>query len=249
MAASSVRRHRAACDGGKRATAARHVSLQLSHLLNLLRPHAHRFTKQKAKTNSHRLCVRQSSDKIRVSIRDVVRDDPTNNVLDSIFSKLGMQLHRRDHHPIGILKNAIYNYFDITYSGKFDKFDNLFPFVSVKMNFDDVLVREDHVSRSYNDTYYVDSQTVLRCHISAHQAELLRKGHTHFLVTGDVYRRDSIDSTHRPVFHQMEGFRVFTPDDWEPSGMDGTSYVAEDLKKCLEDISRVGVCFLWNASV
>ena len=29
---------------------------------------------------------------------------------------------------------------------------------------------------------------VLRCHTSAHQAELLRKGETHFLVTGDVYR-------------------------------------------------------------
>lgn len=70
-------------------------------------------------------------------------------------------------------------------------------------NFDDVLVPADHVSRSYNDTYYVDSQTVLRCHTSAHQAELLRDGHTHFLVTGDVYRRDSIDSTHYPVFHQV----------------------------------------------
>jgi len=70
-------------------------------------------------------------------------------------------------------------------------------------NFDDVLVPEDHVSRSYNDTYYVDPQTVLRCHTSAHQAELLRSGYTHFLVTGDVYRRDSIDSTHYPVFHQV----------------------------------------------
>lgn len=70
-------------------------------------------------------------------------------------------------------------------------------------NFDDVLVPADHVSRSYNDTYYVDAQTVLRCHTSAHQAELLRDGRTHFLVTGDVYRRDSIDSTHYPVFHQV----------------------------------------------
>ncbi|KAI8030080.1 hypothetical protein LOK49_LG01G01622 [Camellia lanceoleosa] len=105
-------------------------------------------------------------------------------------------------------------------------------------NFDDVLVPEDHVSRSYNDTYYVDSQAALRCHISAHQAELLRKGHTHFLLTGDVYLRDSIDSTHYSIFHQMEGFQVFTPDDWEPSGMDGTSYVAEDLKKCLEGLAR-----------
>ncbi|XAR59403.1 Phenylalanine--tRNA ligase [Bertholletia excelsa] len=174
----------------------------------------------------------------KISKKDVVRDDPTNNVPDTIFSKIGLQLHRRDQHPLGILKNAIYNYFDINYPNTFDKFDDLCPIVSVKANFDDLLVPEDHVSRSYNDTYYVDSQTVLRCHTSAHQAELLRKGYTHFLVTGDVYRRDSIDSTHYPVFHQMEGFRVFNPDEWESSGMDGTSYAAEDLKKCLEGLAR-----------
>lgn len=133
-------------------------------------------------------------------------------------------------------------------------------------NFDDVLVPADHVSRSYNDTYYVDPQTVLRCHTSAHQAELLRSGHTHFLVTGDVYRRDSIDSTHYPVFHQvlilhtksydyfiglmnyftlydvlwlqMEGVRVFSPEDWESSGLDATTYTAQDLKTCLEGLAR-----------
>lgn len=60
-----------------------------------------------------------------------------------------------------------------------------------------------------------------RCHTSAHQAELLRKGEKTFLVTGDVYRRDSVDRTHYPVFHQMEGFRVFTPEEIEASGMSG----------------------------
>ncbi|PON79902.1 Phenylalanyl-tRNA synthetase [Trema orientale] len=175
---------------------------------------------------------------VKIAKHDVVRDDPTNNVPDTIFTKLGMQLHRRDQHPIGILKNAIYEYFDTNYSNKFDKFDDLCPLVTVKQNFDDVLVPADHVSRSYNDTYYVDSQTVLRCHTSAHQAELLRSGHTHFLVTGDVYRRDSIDSTHYPVFHQMEGVRVFSPNDWEVSGMDATSYAARDLKECLEGLAR-----------
>ncbi|CAL2252873.1 unnamed protein product [Prunus armeniaca] len=175
---------------------------------------------------------------VKIAKDDVLRDDPTNNVPDTIFAKLGMQLHRRDQHPIGILKNAIYEYFDTNYSNQFDKFDNLCPIVSVKENFDDVLVPADHVSRSYNDTYYVDAQTVLRCHTSAHQAELLRRGHTHFLVTGDVYRRDSIDSTHYPVFHQMEGVCVFSPSDWEASGTDGTTYVAGDLKKCLEGLAR-----------
>ncbi|CBI21731.3 unnamed protein product, partial [Vitis vinifera] len=175
----------------------------------------------------------------RKSNTDVVRDDPTNNVPDAIFSKLGMQLlHRRDQNPIGIVKNAIYDYFDANYSNKFDKFDDLCPIVSTKENFDDVLVPLDHVSRSYNDTYYIDSQTVLRCHTTANQAELLRRGHTHFLVTGDVYRRDSIDSTHYPVFHQMEGVSVFFPGDWETFGLDGTSYAAEDLKKCLEGLAQ-----------
>ncbi|CAL5370740.1 unnamed protein product [Camellia sinensis] len=63
---------------------------------------------------------------------DVVRDYSTNNVPDSIVIKLGMRLHRRDQHPIGILKNAIYSYFDTMYSNKLDKFDDLCPIVSVK---------------------------------------------------------------------------------------------------------------------
>ncbi|XP_051130065.1 phenylalanine--tRNA ligase, chloroplastic/mitochondrial [Andrographis paniculata] len=174
---------------------------------------------------------------VRIAREEIVKDDPTNNVPDSIFSKLGMQLHRRDEHPLGILRNAIYEYFDTNYPNRFVKFDNLCPIVSVKANFDDVLVPADHVSRSYNDTYYVDSQTVLRCHTSAHQAELLREGHTHFLVAGDVYRRDSIDSTHYPVFHQMEGVRVFNPADWKEVGIDGTAYAAKDLKHCLQGLA------------
>ncbi|CAA6668184.1 unnamed protein product [Spirodela intermedia] len=137
----------------------------------------------------------------------------------------------------GVKINAIYEYFDANYSGKFVKFDNLSPIVSTKENFDDVLVPADHVSRSYNDTYYVNANTVLRCHTSAHQVELLRQGHNQFLVTGDVYRRDSIDATHYPVFHQMEGVRVFSPDEWQASGLDATSYAAMDLKKSLEGLA------------
>ncbi len=41
---------------------------------------------------------------------------------------------------------------------------------------------------------------------------MLRKGERNFFVTGDVYRRDSIDATHYPVFHQMEGVRVINPE-------------------------------------
>lgn len=105
-------------------------------------------------------------------------------------------------------------------------------------NFDEVLVPEDHVSRSPNDTYYVNPDTVLRCHTSAHQAEMLRSGHTAFLVTGDVYRRDSIDATHYPVFHQMEGVKVFSEEDWLDAGVDGVKHAETELKTALEGLAK-----------
>lgn len=43
-------------------------------------------------------------------------------------------------------------------------FDDFFPVVSTKNNFDDLLIPADHVSRSPIDTYYVDDQHVLRTH-------------------------------------------------------------------------------------
>jgi phenylalanyl-tRNA synthetase alpha subunit len=33
-----------------------------------------------------------------------------------------------------------------------------------------------------------------------------------------VYRRDTIDATHYPAFHQMEGVRVFEQAEWEAAG-------------------------------
>ena len=66
-----------------------------------------------------------------------------------------------------------------------------------------MLVPKDHISRSVNDTYYVNADSVLRWHTAAHQHEKRKGGEKQFLVTGDVYRRDTIDATHFPVFHHM----------------------------------------------
>ena len=110
-------------------------------------------------------------------------------------------LHIRKNHPIELIKNKIYECFD----NEFIKFDHLNKEVSTVDNFDLLLISKDHPARGLSDTYYLDENTVLRTHTSAHQNELLKKGHTKFLVTGDVYRKDEINATHYPVFHQMEG--------------------------------------------
>ena len=110
---------------------------------------------------------------------------------------------------MGIVKKKIEDYCNI-YSEKkyritkrFEVFDNLPPIVDVKSCFDDLRVKPDHVSRSPSDTYYIDKDKLLRTHTSAHQTALIRKGMNSFLCSGDVYRRDEIDSSHYPVFHQV----------------------------------------------
>lgn len=126
-----------------------------------------------------------------------------NNITDTINAKRLLKLHNNSKHPVGQLKHLVQDYFS-----DFSCFDDLSEVVSIKQNFDDLLMPADHPARSANDTYYLDNTTVLRTHTSAHQHELLERGETKFLVTGDVYRKDTIDKTHYPVFHQMEAVKV-----------------------------------------
>lgn len=80
--------------------------------------------------------------------------------------------------------------------------------MTLEENFDSLLVPKDHVSRSKNDCYYINRDYLLRAHTTAHQSELIRMGLDNFVVFGDVYRRDQIDSTHFPVFHQADGVHL-----------------------------------------
>jgi len=87
--------------------------------------------------------------------------------------------------------------------------DGINPIVSTVQNFDDLLVPEDHVSRKKSETYYLNEGEILRAHTSAHQKQIIESGCDAFLVIGDVYRRDTIDCSHYPIFHQMEMVRIF----------------------------------------
>jgi len=120
-----------------------------------------------------------------------------------ILDKIGRNLHLQENHPVNLVYRRILKLFT-----GFDLFDELSPIVSIRNNFDLLRIPVDHPSRSKSDTYYVDSNNVLRTHTSAHQVDLLKAGHKSFLVCGDVYRKDTIDSTHYPVFHQLEGVKL-----------------------------------------
>lgn len=173
-------------------------------------------------------------------------DDPYCNIPPSIADRLGTNLHLQQNHPLQILSHKIQQHF----GSNFLTLDQLSPVVSTHDCFDTLRIPLDHVSRQITDTYYVNPQTVLRTHTSAHQIDTLQQGHNQFLVVGDVYRRDEIDKSHYPVFHQMEGVKIFTNDDFAAANVSLSSqeaqlaHIEQHLKHTLEQlaISIFGEC-------
>ena len=154
------------------------------------------------------------SDHVHVLEKAYPRDH-MSNVTSNILSKVGRNLHHCKNHPLSILRGKIQEHVYADYRTRwggpmFTMVDRLSPVVTVEQNFDSLLVPKDHVSRAKNDNYYINSEYLLRAHTSAHQRDLIKTGLDAFLVTGDVYRRDEIDMCHYPVFHQMEGVRLFS---------------------------------------
>ncbi|GAA5116218.1 phenylalanine--tRNA ligase subunit alpha [Haloechinothrix salitolerans] len=80
-------------------------------------------------------------------------------------------------------------------------------------NFDALNFGKDHPARQMQDTFYIapeDSRLVLRTHTSPVQARTLlhRAPPVYVVCPGRTYRTDELDSTHTPVFHQVEGLAV-----------------------------------------
>ena len=200
-----------------------------------------------------------------VQIKDkVFQRDHMTNVTPKILSHLDRNLHLQKQHPLCLTKQNIVNYMYAKYSHHrgtshrglpvFSVHEQISPVVTLEQNFDNLLVPKDHVSRKKSDSYYVDSGHMLRAHTSAHQSDLIKMGLDNFLVVGDVYRRDEIDATHYPVFHQVEGvrlidqqmapgFQLFESGDREPvkqgvHTLDAARLVEADLKECLLGLAK-----------
>jgi phenylalanyl-tRNA synthetase alpha chain len=76
-------------------------------------------------------------------------------------------------------------------------------------NFDSLNTPEDHPARDSHDTFFVKPGVVLRTHTSPCQMRVMEKVQPPLavVVPGRVYRIDQ-DSTHSPMFHQVEGLLV-----------------------------------------
>ncbi len=94
--------------------------------------------------------------------------------------------------------------------------------------FDQLNTPIDHPARDLQDTFYINDEVVLRSQTSSVQIRVMEKQKPpiKIICPGTVYRSDSVDPTHSPVFHQIEGLVV------------GKNISLSDLKGTLELLVR-----------
>lgn len=110
------------------------------------------------------------------------------------------------HHPITILRQRIEDIFvSMGYTIEDDR-----EIETDHYNFDALNIPQGHPARESQDTFYTTEGFALRSQTSTVQIRAMeRRGvPIRILAPGKVFRRDTPDMTHTPMFHQLEGLCV-----------------------------------------
>ncbi len=77
-------------------------------------------------------------------------------------------------------------------------------------NFEALNIPKNHPARDDQDSFYITSEILLRTQTSPMQVRVMENQSppVRIISAGKCYRRDSIDNTHTPMFHQIEGLAV-----------------------------------------
>ena len=77
-------------------------------------------------------------------------------------------------------------------------------------NFEALNIPANHPAKDEQDTFYVNSNILLRTQTSSVQVHEMEKGKLpiRMIAPGRVFRSDEVDATHSPSFHQIEGLVI-----------------------------------------
>ena len=77
-------------------------------------------------------------------------------------------------------------------------------------NFEALNIPANHPAKDEQDTFYINSDILLRTKTSSVQIREMEKGvlPIRMIAPGRVFRSDEVDATHSPSFHQIEGLVV-----------------------------------------
>ena len=81
---------------------------------------------------------------------------------------------------------------------------------TVENNFDALNSPLNHPSRDLSDTFYLNKDLLLRTHTSPVQIRAMKEmgAPLRIVSAGRTFRFDSVDDTHSPMFHQLEGLVI-----------------------------------------
>jgi phenylalanyl-tRNA synthetase alpha chain len=148
--------------------------------------------------------VRERLEAAVAARQDELNKPPEDRTFDPTLP--GTPIPRGSLHPLTQARRQIE---DIFVGMGYEIFDGR-EVDTVYYNFEALNTPEAHPSRDPLDTFYLDAQTVMRTHTSPSQIRAMqaKEPPVYVISIGRAYRRDTIDPTHTPIFHQVEALAV-----------------------------------------
>lgn len=145
------------------------------------------------------LCNEKENELHRLAIAEALNADGVDLSIDRPEHAVGSS------HPLNQVKKRLTDYF---IGNGYIVYDS--PEIETDYyNFQALNVPPDHPARDMQDTFFINDNILLRTQTSSGQIRLMEKYKPpiKMICPGRVFRNDD-DSTHSPVFHQMEGLVV-----------------------------------------
>ncbi len=158
----------------------------------------------------------QLANEVRTKIENIITEKTSALKQKALEEKLKLECidvtlpgksHKLGHkHPLSIVRDDMKEIFigmGFTIAEGPEIEDNYFAFDALNMP-------KEHPARDEQDTFYINDNTILRSQTSSVQVRTMKsqKPPIKIIAPGRVYRTDTVDATHSPTFHQIEGLVV-----------------------------------------
>jgi phenylalanyl-tRNA synthetase alpha chain len=149
--------------------------------------------------------IAQSLDDAEAALKSIIEAARTSR--DAIDVTIPGRRPRRGHlHPVTLMRQRIEDIFvSLGYAVEDDR-----EIETDFYNFDALNIPEGHPAREPQDTFYTTEEFALRSQTSTVQIHAMQRrgAPVRMIAPGRVFRRDTPDPTHNPMFYQVEGLCV-----------------------------------------
>ncbi|MGL1903504.1 MAG: phenylalanine--tRNA ligase subunit alpha [Fibrobacterales bacterium] len=148
---------------------------------------------------------------IEVKVETLLEEEEKRKLSESLnkgyedISKQAYGIEPGSSHPVTLVRDQIIDFFfGMGFSVQAGR-----EIETDFYNFEALNIPEDHPARDMQDTFYIDSEVVLRTQTSGIQIHVMEESQPplKIIAPGYVYRKD-MDASHAPMFSQVEGLVV-----------------------------------------